>query len=854
MKKFFTLFAMVCLSALSALAATPATVTEVTDIQAAIDNGTKLTICIGDKYLYGSTAQNTAMGTADEAVSESNVVNGYKIISGEDGNVLFRCITPANTEYNCWNWGTSHLNAQPSATGVTFNLSLNNQNGQDLPNGAVWTIINEGGQTYLKNVGNGAYFAGANTSATPVAVKFVTIKPGEADPEPKLTIPANLQTLIDNKTIVALKSGNDCIYGTAQQGVAVGSWAAAMGSDNTIGYVLEADEYHYYLRAVLGDGSDVSAWGTSPCYLNTQPAVGSMIFKMKKEGQDIKNGGSWLLEEVATGKYSIQNVANKGYLSVKANGVEASTTAEVANTWELVVLENTIPADMYSVTATVTMAEGISEAAVPAEFKKYIGTYKTFAAIDGETTLAIKENKEGGLFNDFEIQADRVIVNDSKKITLNGKDFTVRAADEAAGVLAITADGDDYKMDDAVIFYNGKKIATVSNITMAKAEEKVDVMVTYVDADQPTTALYDAEATVWRAGYNKIADGEVTMPYFDWHENKITYVGVDAFTMKGVIKTATLKMEVSGSSDSRRTTDWGVGYNTTPWSADMTYDTADKTITLLGGTQNQPNKSSSNFKELTFDVTEAFATSKIATLIIYETAAAGGYVRNITVEVEMAGTPLEAAKDKALKKVEGVTVGEGVFMYKQDDIDAYKAAVEAAETIEEVEAISVPEATMPDPDQKYQFANVTAEGMYLGQAKLSADPVPVKFEAVAGGYYLNIDGKYLNMVGNNTWSMEATETAKTVWTVSLADGKYTIKGPNGIVGTDNVGEGSATYGNKATSNNGFWIISDYDDPTAVVVAKDAIKPTKKVAKFAKKGEIIIVSEDKAYTVAGAAVK
>lgn len=843
MKKIFTLFAMVCLTAISAMAAK---VTEVTDIEAAIANNTVVNLAIGDQYLYGSSAQNTAMADANTAKASTNGCIGYKIEKDGD-NLMFRCVTPAGGDYMIWGrTEPNYLNAQPQVGGVTFNLNNGSQKGTDMPNGAVWTLVDGA----LKNVGNGGYFNGTKTSADPVQVKIVTI---EADPEPTpepLVIPEALQTLITNKTIFSLKSGDSYLYGSTQQNVAVGTWEQACdAANNATNYVLEADEYYYYLRAVKGDGSDISAWGDTPCWLNT--TSGGVIFEMGKN-KDMKNGSSWLIEEVSTGKYSIKNVAKNGYMAI--NGAQANLTADVVNTWQFYVPKpNTIPADIYSVTATVTMAEGIAESSVPADFKKYIGTYKTVATIEGdEKSLVITENKENGLFTSFEIKDDEVAVNPTKVITLGGKEFTVRATDEAeAGALAIAADGEGWKMDDAVIYYNGNKIATVSNITMAKAKEEVIVKVTNVNYDDPTKCYYDAETTEWLTGYDKISGGKVEFSNTAWGVNWITYVGVDAFTMKGVVKKATLKAEVSGSTDSKRYTTWGVGYNTTVWSADMTYETADRNITLLGGTQNSSSKASGSYNELTFDVTDAFATGKMANLVIYETAAAGGYIKNITVEVEMVGTPLEAAKDKALKKVEGLAVGTGLFMYSQDAIDAYKTAVEAAETVEAVEAIAMPEQTMPDATKKYKFANVTAEGTYLGQANLSAEPVAVKFEATEGGYYLNINGMYLNMAGGNTWSMNATETPSTVWTINVADGKYSIKGPNGIVGTDSKDAGSATYGNKTIANNGLWTIEDYI-PTAakVVAADDAVA----VIKFVENGKIVMVKNGKKYTAAGAEIK
>ncbi|MCR5068227.1 MAG: hypothetical protein K6A78_00235, partial [Prevotella sp.] len=107
----------------------------------------------------------------------------------------------------------------------------------------------------------------------------------------------------------------------------------------------------------------------------------------------------------------------------------------------------------------------------------------------------------------------------------------------------------------------------------------------------------------------------------------ITYLQVDLSEYKNV-DNVTLKFKGSGSTDSKRSTRWGVGYNASTWSGDMTYNTADKSITLLGDAVWGTTKSSTTYEDYTFDISDAYFNDddKVLTIIIYELEAAGGYV------------------------------------------------------------------------------------------------------------------------------------------------------------------------------------------------------------------------------------
>ena len=324
MKKFFTLISMVCICAINAMAAK---VTTITDIEKAVTDGTVVTLCIDGTYLYGPDAQNTKMGDADAAVSSSNGCVGYKIEKDGD-NYMFRCVTPTGGDYFIWGRSEcNYLNAQTAVDGLTFNLNPGTQKGTDLENGAVWAFETVEGKLYLKNIGNGAYFAGEKTSETAVEVSVVSI---EADPEPveeEVEILASLKSYVENATVFYLKSGDQYLYGTTNQTCAMGTFEEATAEDNNVtGWILEHEVSRYQLRAVKG-GENVTVYGKNPCFLNSQPAVTGVTFILGKD-EDTKNGSSWFIEEVEGG-YTIQNAANKGYLK----GLGLSETPVV---WEIV--------------------------------------------------------------------------------------------------------------------------------------------------------------------------------------------------------------------------------------------------------------------------------------------------------------------------------------------------------------------------------------------------------------------------------------------------------------------------------------------------------------------------------------
>ncbi|MBR1547303.1 MAG: endo-1,4-beta-xylanase [Prevotella sp.] len=131
------------------------------------------------KALFGSSEQH--LGYADYQTAFTPEVSGYLFkLEKTSGGYLLRLITPKGQEYSVWGgWAPGYLNSQPVSGNCCFILGLNNQNGQDIENGAVWDIQHVAGKGFsLKNVGTGKYLKDNDTAKydEPTYFNFCTLK------------------------------------------------------------------------------------------------------------------------------------------------------------------------------------------------------------------------------------------------------------------------------------------------------------------------------------------------------------------------------------------------------------------------------------------------------------------------------------------------------------------------------------------------------------------------------------------------------------------------------------------------------------------------------------------------------
>ena len=200
---------------------------------------------------------------------------------------------------------------------------------------------------------------------------------------------------------------------------------------------------------------------------------------------------------------------------------------------------------------------------------------------------------------------------------------------------------------------------TASCKVTVKADDrtKVPVKMTYISKDDADKAFGEiVEGETAETGFNKISGGKVEFANEGWGVNFITYLQVDASKIEGNITSVNLTFEGSGAVNGSRTICYGVGYNSSVWAADMTYNTADRNITLIGETKWTTSKSGTSFDKLSFDITEAVKESEngIATILIYSISnAGGGYIKNPVVLVEATTAP---TYDVTFKETNGAEV------------------------------------------------------------------------------------------------------------------------------------------------------------------------------------------------------
>lgn len=187
--------------------------------------------------------------------------------------------------------------------------------------------------------------------------------------------------------------------------------------------------------------------------------------------------------------------------------------------------------------------------------------------------------------------------------------------------------------------------------TTASADEaEAVVKMTYIDGSAARQSFGEVESV--DIGYLKVSGDSLALANKGWNANKVAYLQVDASAVEGNIIKAELNASVTRSTDNKRTANYHVGYNSSAWSSTLTWDTADKTITVVGDKVSVPRTTRSTTG--TFDVTKAFEgdADKVVTLIVYCDNAAGGTFSNPTVTITYAGADTKTA-DYKVKFVDG---------------------------------------------------------------------------------------------------------------------------------------------------------------------------------------------------------
>lgn len=113
------------------------------------------------KMFYGSDNQNLGYDAPETVLANSSIVGYMFKAENVGGKYFLRLIKLDGTEYSIWG-SPGYLNSQPVDGWCSFILGLNNQNGQDIKDGALWEIqyVNDKGFA-LKNMGTGLYLKDA---------------------------------------------------------------------------------------------------------------------------------------------------------------------------------------------------------------------------------------------------------------------------------------------------------------------------------------------------------------------------------------------------------------------------------------------------------------------------------------------------------------------------------------------------------------------------------------------------------------------------------------------------------------------------------------------------------------------
>ena len=202
-------------------------------------------------------------------------------------------------------------------------------------------------------------------------------------------------------------------------------------------------------------------------------------------------------------------------------------------------------------------------------------------------------------------------------------------------------------------------------------------------------------------------------------------------------------------------------------------------------------------------------------------------LKDVTTEVLVASAnDLLAEAEAVVEAKEGV--GKEFFQITEEAYNTYADAVKAAAAVinneeateEEIlaavtalraanDVYAAAPRVAPKEGKPYVFELTTSAGTYAlsisaDGIKIAEEGTNVYFKDMGNGTYAlgNENGEYVVYEGSNNWTMKASADAYG-WTISTAEGGYTIKGKSGLLGTntsDGAAAGSPCYGDKNASN------------------------------------------------------
>ena len=172
------------------------------------------------KAFYGISEQNLGFDTYETAFNDANTGYLFTMEKNTAGSgYFFRLVQPNGEPYSIWG-NPGYLNTQPADGWCSFILGLNNQNGQDLENGALWTIRHVGDKGFwLKNVGTGKYLHDATPAKYDDPVYFTFCIPAVKSAIEAPLAPALSSRAAGVYTLQGVKVGTKEQWSTLPRGI-----------------------------------------------------------------------------------------------------------------------------------------------------------------------------------------------------------------------------------------------------------------------------------------------------------------------------------------------------------------------------------------------------------------------------------------------------------------------------------------------------------------------------------------------------------------------------------------------------------------------------------------------------------
>lgn len=795
------------------------------------------------KALYGTNNQNLGYDILVNAFQSSNTGYYFKLdtpkADAEDETItnfnLLRLTTPAGEEYNIWG-EPGYLNSQPATKDVTFILGLNNQNGKDIKNGAVWdiqyvegkgfTLLNKGTDLYLNDNAPAKY-------EEPVYWTFCTLKNDWL---------SAFQPLFDEETTIKA-------HGTSEEANA--TYDAKV---NPIKANVESG-------TITDPETDLAIIDAALTELAKAQTTAGAIFTRVIANATINGADGWTIERPVGGNGPLLNGSAFEYWAGNASDRTQASFDYYQVIEGLPYGAYTVSADMYN---SLNGEEGAVFSPTSGVYGKS-GEYESVKLVDVEGVTLNTYTTGNVLVEDGTIRigikstvipvAARWFVADNFQLTYNGP---VATDEELAPLTAEIANAKLLGVD--VTAWEGKTY-TASEIDAAvkaiKVAEYNTVIAAYPMNAGTLIPAFDAWEGGMAANIGQHWDGTITSTYYEqagdeWGKNSWTNSKTTTVTLpKGKYVIYAAGRNSAGGACSSY-----IKVNETtqifPANGDTGFGIAtDGTATFDPSATYANNNVGRGFEYrfIAFEVTADEGEDK--TLTVGGEATAAKQWMSICTPVLLTTSDNSAIAKQVLTSdiaaAQAIVdakagVGEGLFLIPEEAFNTFAAAVDAAKTANEnpeatTEEINTAIAELaaaketykntpvnaPAADKQYTLSLQTADETPPFELSIATDKIsietagtPVTFVTQENGTYALSNGtEYVAYQGGNTWSLTASAD-EYGWTIAAVEGGYTITGKNGFLGTntkDGAAAGSTCYGNKkATDGFYIWTISEYVTP------------------------------------------